>query len=215
MTKIKTSVRITAIVVSAIYTIVLLLVGVKLDSWLKTLLGFLPTIGVVLVIIFDVWVWKLPFVQRFLHRPLLAGTWRATLTPGARSAIPDGGNRGPIEAYVVIEQTFWTIAVTLLSVESSSRSRAASFIPRQDSRAQILSFVYENVPRLEYRDRSPRHVGTCELAIEGRSPTIITGEYFTDRFTAGEMRLEFCGRSTEHADFAAAKSYCDGGGRSG
>lgn len=208
MTRVKTSVRITAIVVSAISTIVLLLVGVKLDSWLKTVLGFLPTIGVVLVILFDAWIWKLPFVHRLLHRPLLAGTWGGTLTPAARSDIPDEGNRGPIEVYVVIEQTFWTIAVTLLSSESSSRSRAASFSPRPGSKGQILSFVYENVPRLEHRDRSPRHVGTCEVAIEGRSPKIITGEYFTDRFTAGELRLEILGRSTEQADFSAAKAYC-------
>lgn len=53
-------------------------------------------------------------------RPHLYGTWRASITPSPGSRIPEGGNIGLISAAVVIEQTLWTVAVSLHTPESSS-----------------------------------------------------------------------------------------------
>lgn len=208
MTPIKTAVRVTAVVVGLIYAAALLVSGIKLDTWLKQLLGLLPTLAVALVITFDLRVWRLSFIHRFLSRPLLLGTWKVSLTPHTDSHIPDGGNWGPIDAYLIIEQTFWTLSATLHTAESTSRSRAARFVARSESKAQLLTFMYENVSRRDHRERSPRHIGACEISIESRDPDRLVGEYFTDRFTAGEMQIELYDRSTGHTNFAAALTHC-------
>lgn len=208
MMPIKTAVRVTAVAVGLIYALALLGSGIKLDTWLKQLLGLLPTLAVAAIVAFDLWVWRWPFVHRFLSRPLLLGTWKVSLTPHPDSHIPNGGNWGPIDAYLIIEQTFWTLSATLHTAESTSRSRAARFVARSESKAQLLTFMYENVSRREHRERSPRHIGACEISIESRDPDRLAGEYFTDRFTAGEMQIKFCDRSTGHTDFAAALEHC-------
>lgn len=208
ISSIKNTVRITAIAIGLLYTLALVISGVTLDTWLKQVLALLPTAALLIVVAFDLWVWKWPFVHRFLSRPYIKGTWKVELTPHADSHIPAGGNWGPIEAYMIVEQSFWTLSATLHTKESTSRSRAARFIPNSESNAQILTFMYENVPRPEHRGRSPRHVGACELSIAHRGSDKIVGEYFTDRFTAGEMRLKLHDRSVGHSDFAAARDHC-------
>ncbi|WP_217565984.1 hypothetical protein [Streptomyces sp. GbtcB7] len=40
----------------------------------------------------------------------------------------------------------------------------------------------------------------------GRTPQSITGSYFTDRFTAGDMDLTLVDRSTDHGTFADAQT---------
>ncbi len=208
MTPIKNSVRITAIIVGFIYAVTLVLSGITLDTWLKQVLGLLPTIAALAVVAFDLWIWKWTFIHKYLSRPFLTGTWKVVMTPHPDSHIPEGGNRGPIEAYLVIEQTYWTLSATLHTKESSSRSRAARFIPREAFKSQVLTYMFENTPGREHRHRSTRHIGACELSIESGRPETIVGEYFTDRFTAGSMNLKRHDRSIGHSGFDAAQKHC-------
>lgn len=202
------SARIAAVLVGLVYTAVLYVSGVTLDSGVKQSLALLPAVATAAIVAYDLWLWKWPVLRGLHSRPRIGGLWKATLQPRPESHIPEGGNRGPISAYVVIEQTFWTLSVQLFTPESASASRASRFTAKPESKYQSLSFVYENVPRPEHRARSPRHVGACELTVANSTPTRMAGEYFTDRFTAGEMRLELCDRSTGHGDYAAAQEQC-------
>lgn len=209
MTPIKNSVRVTAVVLNAVYSAVLFVSGVELDSLIKRALALLPAALALIVVVFDKWAWKWPVVLTWAHVPRVGGLWIATLTPHAESRIPDGGNRGPIEAYVVIEQTFWTISVAQFTAESSSYSRTATFLRHGQSAQRTLSFLYDNDPRQEHRSRSPRHVGACELKTPQGSPSSLEGSYFTDRYTQGEMTLRLIDRSTNYVDFKAAKAHAD------
>lgn len=209
MTPIKNSVRMTTVVVGAVYTVVLFLSGIKLDSWEKQLLAALPTIAAAAVVLFDRWVWKIPRLLTLHHRPRLDGIWRATLTPHPSGHVPDGGKRGPFETYVVIEQSFWSIAITQFTDESNSYSRTSTFLSHGQSSQRTLSFLYDNEPRLEHRERSPRHVGACEITTPQGVPTHLEGYYFTDRFTQGEMTLDLIDRSTNFVDFTGAKTYAE------
>ncbi|WP_455768913.1 Cap15 family cyclic dinucleotide receptor domain-containing protein, partial [Micromonospora aurantiaca (nom. illeg.)] len=131
-------------------------------------LTYLPTFLIIGVVAFDLWVWKWPGVARISNHPRIGGTWRARLQPHPDSHIPENGNRGPIEAAMIIEQTYWTLAIRLLTSESASISTSATLRPEGDSKEQrILAFTYRNAPKYEYRPRSQPHGGAVNLAITG------------------------------------------------
>jgi hypothetical protein len=202
-----TAVRLTAIGVSAAYSLGLRLSGVKLDSGVKQVLAYVPVLAGVALVVFDAWLWRLAWVQRFLPRPRLDGLWAASLTPAADSHISDGGHWGPIEAYVCITQTFWSLAVRQYTAESRSDSCSSSIARRDDGQRFEVAFIYQNSPRQEHLTRSPRHFGGCVLDISGRTPTELNGFYFTDRFTKGDMDLRFIDRTSGHGSFSAAQKH--------
>lgn len=188
-------VRIVAVCVSVAWGAVLHLSGVAIGGSAQRLLAYLPSVVVLLTVAFDLWVWRWPGVHIFVARPRVDGTWRTTVRPHEMSQIPSNGDRGPISSAVVIEQTFWTITVRLLTAESSSMSELASMRAHGDSREQfLLTYTYRNEPRQQHRPRSSPHRGACELTVVGRAPTALSGTYWTDRFTVGDIDLELVDR---------------------
>lgn len=197
-------VRLAVIVVGLIYAIMLYLSGVQLDNIYKQAVAALPAIGTIIVIAWDVYLWRLPLLKQLIRRPRIDGLWRAELTPTAESHIPSGGNRGPIPAYLVITQTFWSVHVRQYTLESVSRSRAFFWQILPNADVESLNFVYENEPRQALQHRSNRHLGACIFDIVGRSPKSISGVYFTDRYTKGDMELEFVDRTRGYSSFQDA-----------
>ena len=208
MTRPAAAIRVTAVAVSGAYAIALYLSDVHIQDGAKKALSYLPVVLTLLVTAWDLWLWRLPVVQKLSRRPLLLGTWRTTLTPTAASHIPDGGNRGPIEAYVIIHQTYWSLDVRQYTAESRSDSRASLWSNSASQAVRTLIYTYSNQPRREFEQRSQPHLGTSALDIVGMKPMSITGDYFTDRYTKGDMSLVLVDRTTDHADFDAARSHC-------
>jgi hypothetical protein len=99
-------VRLVAALVSAAYAVAIYASGVHLQNDFKHALAYLPTILGLGVVAFDLWLWKISGIHRFTGRPRIDGAWVATLLPHPDSHIPPGGNRGPIDAAVIIEQTY-------------------------------------------------------------------------------------------------------------
>ncbi len=202
------AVRITATAVGGVYTIAMFLAGVHLDTGVKKLLAFLPVAAGVGLSLWDTWFWRAPGVRQFVKRPWLEGTWVTELQPTVESHIPEGGSRGPIEAYVVIRQSFWGIAVRQYTAESTSNSRTHFWQPATLGMPEGLVFTYENLPKQEVQHRSERHFGTCQFDPTTSRPTEISGYYFTDRYTKGDMTLRLYDRTTGHESFAAARRHC-------
>jgi len=73
---------------------------------------------------------------------------------------------------------------------------------------RTLTYTYANRPRQELENRSRPHLGTAALDVVGLRPSIITGDYFTDRYTKGDMTLHLVDRTTGYADFASARKHC-------
>jgi len=167
----------------------------------------LPALLTFGVTLWDIWLWRLPGLQRLSKRPWIAGTWKGTLAPTAGSKIPAGGNHGLIDAYVVITQTFWSVGIRQYTQESKSDSRAAIWDSPSASSGKTVTYTYSNRPRRELEGRSTAHLGTAALDIVGLRPLTIAGEYFTDRYTQGDIQLRFVDRSTNHADFASAEQH--------
>lgn len=184
------TIRAVAIAVSAAWTTVLYMSGIELPTSAQHIVANIPTVLVVLTIAFDLWLWKLPLVNRLHSRPRIGGTWSTVITPHSDSHIPEGGNTGPIAAETIIEQTFWTLVVTMQTGESESVSRAEDLAPAGSSRTRkVLTFTYTNTPQVAFQDRSPIHVGATMLTLTGSRPDKMTGVYWTGRLTIGDLVL--------------------------
>lgn len=210
-----TTVRLTALTVAGAYSIALHLSGVKLDNGLEHVLAYMPIACGVGLVAFDLWLWRLGIFYRFLAKPRLDGLWRVTLRPAKGSHIPEEGNWGPIEAYMCISQTYWGLAVRQYTAESTSDSCSTSITSRGDRQRYQVTFIYQNSPKQEHLARSPRHFGGCILDVTGRSPREITGLYFTDRFTRGDMELQLIDRGSAHPSFGAARDHSSARGSNG
>lgn len=190
--------RWTAIGVSAVWAAVLFFTGLDLSDNTRRGLSYLPSIAGLLVVAFDLWLWKLPGVSRVTGRPHLWGTWKVELQPSAHALIPEGGNRGPIPGVMVIEQTFWTTAVQFYTRESGSSSISAAIVNKTDSKqTKSLLFTYTNNARQAHSHRSYQHSGTCRLDVTGTTPSSLSGTYWTDRITAGDMTLSLLDRKDD------------------
>lgn len=200
-------VRVAVIGVSIVYTVLLHLAGLKLDTQFKQVVALLPVAAGLVLTAWDLWLWRLPGVHRLTRRPRLHGLWAGELLPTAESQIPAGGDRGPIPAYLVITQSYWSIAVRQYTGESKSDSRSFFWQRNLGAEVETLSFLYENSPEQKHQSRSPRHLGTCSLDSTRRVPDEMTGVYFTDRYTKGDMSMKLVDRSTGHPSFKAAQEH--------
>lgn len=207
MAKPITSVRVTVIAVGIVYTLALKVSGVSLDTVAKQVIALLPGIAAGALVIWDLWLWRTPGLHQLTHRPRIDGLWAAVLEPTDESHIPKDGNRGPIPAYLVITQTYWSLAIRQYTRESTSDSRAFFWERRSGTSWEAVAFLYENTPQQRHQHRSPRHLGACQLDPTQQAPAEMAGAYFTDRYTKGDMSLTHIDRTCGYGSFAAAEAY--------
>jgi hypothetical protein len=169
-------------------------------AWAGTLLasGTVPTLGffkpistvaglvVLSLAAFDRWVWHWAVLRQWLvKRPDLRGTWLAELRSNWQNP-ETGGAVAPIDAYLVISQTYSTLGMRLLTAQSESRLRGAEILCNDDDTFDVVA-VYHNEPKLEFRPQSPIHQGALKLSVRGIPPSILDGHYWTDRATQGSI----------------------------
>lgn len=146
-------------------------------------------------------IWPFFYLQK---EPDLRGTWKGQISsnyvdPNTQVRKP------PIEVYVVVRQTCWTIDVRLFSAESSSVTLSGSLFS-DSANVFTLACTYRNTPTVLRRQRSPISHGGLLLYVRGSPIHQLDGEYWTDRGTVGEMLLT--GRSKQQAhDFAQAQRF--------
>lgn len=183
-------IRSVAVVVGGIWTSVIYVSDIQLPTFGQQFLANTPTLLLALALAFDLWLWKLPLINKLHVRPRIFGTWTTTITPHEDSHIPEGGDRGPIVGETVIEQTFWTLTITMRTGESESVSRAENIAADGGSRSRkVLTYTYTNTPQLAVRHRSNIHVGAAMLTLDGPEPQAMTGIYWTDRLSVGDLIL--------------------------
>lgn len=201
-----TAIRTAAVAVGVLYAAALYLSGVHLGGLLRRALMYAPTVVSIGAVIWDLWLWRWPLVRRLVKRPHFGGLWAGTLKPTDESHIPEGGNSGPIPSFMVVNQSFWSVSVRQYTKESSSGSRSFFWRCVDDPTVEELTITYENAPRPQFQHRSTRHYGTSHLRGGGKEPTELTGEYFADRYSAGEITMVFVDRSTKSASFEGSRS---------
>lgn len=136
----------------------------------------------------DLLLWRLPPFQKVPGTPKnLRGTWKGEVIslwqdPNSGDQVP------PVEAYLVVRQTSTTVSATLLTSESTSAS-TLSRVSTTDG-AVFLHYLYLNRPRTSVRHRSAMHHGSAVLDAAGSPAHRLTGRYWTDRDSKGELRFD-------------------------
>lgn len=194
-------------IAALIQGLLLLIDGVPVSlSWLRYIF-IATTVLVLLLAVFDKWLWRQPLVQRwalswFIKRPDISGTWRATIISTWLDQ-STGEVKAPVEGYMVIRQTFSLLSLRLMTSESASEFMVAEIISSADNTFQVMG-VYRNEPKLSVRHRSSIHRGSVLLRMIGTPVTALKGDYWTDQNTSGELQLS--DRNKElYDDFEAAR----------
>ncbi len=188
----------------AIWAIILLVSGQQLSSDLLRPLSSVTSAVVLLSIAFELWLWKLPLLHGwFVKRPVIEGTWRAQLRSNWKDA--SAAAIQPIEGYVVIRQTLLSLSMRLMTKESASHLVGTEIVCAADG-LYCVSGVYRNEPRFQDRTHSQIHFGAVWLRVTDTPTQIIEGHYWTDRNTAGEMRLTERHRE-QFQDFESAQAF--------
>ena len=169
----------------------LLKVGLNKPKLIE-LLQLVPTtvtIELVFVCLFTKWIWKWKRLHPwFVVTPDLSGRWEGTLHYiwTDKDGVRHEGDRDTI---VNIIQSFNHIVVKLGTIESKSRSVAASFDIDESRGISDLYYTYINEPDVTIQDRSQIHYGTTHLTFDLQNPTTLTGGYWTSRDSKGTMSL--------------------------
>ena len=151
--------------------------------------GFLGSAGVA----FEYFLWRQRWLQGwFVKRPDVRGTWRVKLqsnwiNPETREQID------PINCFMAVTQTYSNLQMHLMTPESDSWFVADRIRPSQKGEGYEIIGVYTNQPRIDLRgDRSEIHFGAVVLNTHGTRhfyPDTLTGEYWTERGTKGNLTL--------------------------
>jgi len=147
--------------------------------------------------VFENFLWRWSWLQRWSWFPVpdLNGTWKGTLI--SSFIHPDGTKVGPIEAYIVVRQSFLNVSVRQFTAESASSTLSGSVTSDPDG-VKRLEVMYFNFPDLRYQPVSRAHHGSFSYCIEGQPASALAGRYWTDRGTYGDTR--FSERVPQRAD---------------
>lgn len=129
-----------------------------------------------LATIYQHWLWKYdPTVKMPVLKKRYVGTIISTWS----------GQPQQYDAEMEIKQTFLNINVIVKTNESKSKSLIASIDDIMGE--QQLTYCYLNTSSAQVRNRSAIHYGTAMLCVD--NPELITGSYFTDRKSTGDMKF--------------------------
>ena len=155
----------------------------------STVVGVLGILGLSLETVLWHWAWLHGW---FVRRPDLRGTWRVELksdwiNPATKERVPT------VVCYLGAVQTLSRLQMHLMTRESESWFIAESINPSPNGIGYQIAGVYTNRPHPHLRgDHSEMHFGGLILDTHGppNRPTVLTGEYWTDRKTKGYMTLK-------------------------
>jgi hypothetical protein len=189
--------RIVVLTAAALSGILALIFGAKIDSDLLRVVLPASSGVIVLLWVFDRWLWRWSWINHFLSRPVLDGTWKCVLRTNYAERAGE-----EIDAYLVIDQTCSRICVRMLFDRSQSISMSGDLV--NEGGRCILYYVFRSEKHAFEPDTNPPARGAADLRI-GRKPKIhLEGDYWMERGTTG--RLLTVGYSDAHYDtFDAAK----------
>lgn len=153
------------------------------------------TFEILLWLVFAKWAWKLKIFQGWLVKfPILEGKWlgeiKTTWSPPNGDVITT-----PIQAELVIKQSFIRMSCIMKTNEMSSQSFSTEFLEDPDSDVIKLVYSYINIPKAGVRDKSNIHYGTVLLEVITAPQKMLQGIYWTDRKTTGDINFKYIGKN--------------------
>lgn len=167
----------------------------KLDlSKVGDFLGLLPkvvSIDLFLVALFIKWGWRCRWFRGWLVPfPDLSGTWVGNIYSDWKDP-KTGAKPAPIPVMLTVSQSYFHISCVMRTGEMESSSYAEGFLIDNDRQVKKLAYSYASRPRLSLSDRSVPHDGAAVLQIIEKPNRKLSGRYWTERLTKGEIILEF------------------------
>ena len=170
-------VKISSFVAILVFVLLLFLKIDILDS-----VSYAITGGLAFSVLFNYWIWKLPLLHSWLiWTPNLNGKWDCSIETTYDE------KRKKVNATVTIKQTFTSIYVLMETKESKSTSKNGLLERDKGTEQVILTYVYENIPSVQIRERSQIHFGAVRLVVKDKDT--VEGEYWTDRKSVGTIAL--------------------------
>jgi hypothetical protein len=127
-----------------------------------------------IVAAYERWLWK---IDPTVKTPALKKKYTGTII--------SAWNGQQYDAEMEIKQSYLSINVIVKTAESKSKSLIAAI--DEILGEQQLTYCYLNTPMASVRDRSAIHYGTAMICVD--KPEEITGTYFTDRKSTGDMHF--------------------------
>lgn len=145
------------------------------------------SLDLLIIAVFVKWGWKFKFFRGWLVPfPDLNGTWIGHVYS---NWIDDetGDKLAPIPVMLTVKQSFFSTSYVIRSAEMQSDSYIEGFLIDEQRQQKQLSYSYKSSPRLSIAHRSPPHDGACVLSIIEKPKRKLSGRYWTERKTTGEM----------------------------
>jgi len=176
-------------IIFGIWAFFMILSGIAITSdFFKPFSLVVGIVGIVLLL-FDKWLWKFPIIHSlFVPFPDVSGTWKGKIVSSWINK-ETGEPVQPIDAFLIIYQTYSNLNIRMITKESKSDLLSGNFISNNAGPHKIAG-VYNNIPNIMIRERSPIHYGGLLLEIHNSEKLILEGEYWTDRDTKGSLLFD-------------------------
>ena len=182
------------------FIIFLLIQGINLLGWLKLSIiqSMTPSISLALIV--------LGFLLRsvtiqherlanFIGKPIVHGLWKGLLISNYKNS--EGHQIPPIEIYFYVKQTF--LITTIKSFTSNQKSESVITALSQNKDTDTTTFLYTYK---FYRTRNSENkvtFGSGDLSLTDNGE-ILTGIYWTNSNTCGEIVLNLIDRKCKNID---------------
>jgi hypothetical protein len=156
------------------------------------------TIDLFIILIFTKWLWKCRIFKGWLVPfPNLNGTWIGCIKSDWKN--PESGQAIPaIPVMLTIKQNLLHLSCVMCTGEMKSYSFSEGLHIDSEKQIKQMAYLYNSKPRIIINQRSLPHDGAIVFDIIESPSKKLTGRYWTERKTTGEINLKFsCKRILE------------------
>jgi len=191
--KLKNSIWSLVIISALVWFILAWFSGLNLSD-AKVFFKLVPNVvslDLLIITVFTKWLWKYDCFRGWLVPfPNLNGSWIGHIFSGWED--PETGQGvPPIPVMLTINQSFLHISCMMHTGEMKSYSMSEGFNIDKDRQIKQVSYIYTSKPRIVVDNRSLPHDGAIVFDIIEVQEKKLTGRYWTERKTTGEIELVF------------------------
>ncbi|NOE32169.1 hypothetical protein [Ruegeria sp. HKCCD7318] len=140
--------------------------------------------------------WKIPWLKGWLILvPNLNGTWEGVTKSDWVN--PETNEKlNPITSLLIVKQSLFGMSCVVRTGEMTSFSISAGIERDPNNHIEKLVYTYRSEPKPGVAGRSAIHHGTAVLEFGTNPSWSLSGRYFTERNSTGEIELAFRNRRT-------------------
>jgi len=149
------------------------------------------TIDIFIILIFTKWFWRLRIFRGWLVPfPNLNGTWLGHINSDWINP-STGQSTSPIPVMLTINQSLLHISCVMHTGEMKSYSFSEGLHIDSERQIKQIAYIYTSKPRITVNQRSLPHDGAIVFDIIEVPIKKLSGRYWTERKTTGEIVLTF------------------------